>query len=114
MGQVDLRQFIKGEERFCSGGGSGIHVAFGADRNFARPLGGAVTSVLAHNPGADIYIFTDELDAADKERLLRTADKYNGGMFSTSTRRRLRDFPAPSIGPSLRIFVSCSVSCMDA
>lgn len=77
---MDLWQFIKGEEQIGAGGGSGIHVVLGVDRNFMRPLGVAMTSVLMHNLGADMYIFTDELAEEDKKRLLRTADKYNGAV----------------------------------
>lgn len=57
--------------------GETIHVVFGVDRNYGRPLGIMLTSVLEHNENVAAHIFADELQEDDLERLRRLAWKHD-------------------------------------
>lgn len=73
---MKLEDFIKSQEDYGAPGKSRVRVALCADRNFMRPLGITMTSVLKHNLGAEIYIFCDSIKEDDKQRLLRTVTRY--------------------------------------
>ena len=74
---MDILSFIESEEiHGTASRKSGIKVAFCIDKGFACPLGVAMTSVLIHNKGAEIYIFTNDLQQEDRERIFQTIDKY--------------------------------------
>ncbi len=55
-----------------------MNIAFGIDANFARPLGVAMTSVLANNSQEKIvfHIFTDGIRSDDLQRLKELAERF--------------------------------------
>lgn len=59
-----------------SAGDNALHIVAGIDRNYARPMGVLMTSVLLHNEDVAFHIFADAIDDADVERIRRTAEKY--------------------------------------
>lgn len=53
-----------------------VHVVFGIDKNYARPMGVLMTSILECTDRVAFHIFADEIDPADIERIRRTATRY--------------------------------------
>jgi len=53
-----------------------IHIAFGVDANFIRPMGVAMTSLLDNNPNQSLvfHVFANSIQAVDVERLKILAD----------------------------------------
>lgn len=56
-----------------------IHIAYGIDNNFVRPLGISMTSVVNNNPSANIifHIFSDYLDTVAQKLLKNFAEMTN-------------------------------------
>lgn len=76
-----------------------IHVAFGIDQNYVRPLGVMMTSILQHNKNVTFHIFIDEIDSADLPRLRDTAEKYGACCHCYVIDAEIfRDFPHQEIG----------------
>lgn len=53
-----------------------IHIAFGVDANFIRPMGVAMTSIIDNNPNQSLifHVFANSIETVDVERLKRLAD----------------------------------------
>lgn len=67
------------EQIGCKGESRDNHydVVFTVDKSFTLPLGVAVTSVLMHNENIHIYVFIDEFNPGEKERLISTVEKFS-------------------------------------
>lgn len=71
------------KEKFCFSGEQieeqqAMHIVFGTDKNFVRPMGISLTSVLLHNLEEKLvfHIFTDEMYDEDIEKLKMLAEEY--------------------------------------
>ena len=53
-----------------------VHVAFGIDKNYARPMGVLMTSILERNENVAIHIFADSVEEEDVARIRATAEKF--------------------------------------
>ena len=53
-----------------------IHIAFGVDANFIRPMGVAMTSLIDHNRNQSLifHVFANSIEPVDQERLQTLAD----------------------------------------
>ena len=54
-----------------------IYIAFGIDKNYARPMGVFITSILENNEDVNFHVFADEIDISDQNKLDKTMSKYN-------------------------------------
>ncbi|AIF53734.1 glycosyltransferase [Pelosinus sp. UFO1] len=54
-----------------------IHIAFGVDANFIRPMGVAMTSIIDNNPNQSLifHVFANSIETVDVERLKILADR---------------------------------------
>lgn len=72
---------IRCKETFCFSAGDGkkaLHIAYGIDDRFVRPMGVAMTSVLENNPAENIvfHVLTERISDLEKTRLNALAQKY--------------------------------------
>lgn len=76
---MDISNAVKGETVYGKPPAIAAprHVAFGLSGNYVRPWGIAMTSVVAHTPGAVVHAFVDrEPTADDSRRITATVAKY--------------------------------------
>lgn len=53
-----------------------VHVVFGIDKNYVRPMGVLMTSIWEHNQNIAIHVFSDSVEEEDILRIRVTAEKY--------------------------------------
>lgn len=60
-----------------------IHIAFNIDKNFCRPLGVTITSILENNKDTNLcfHIFIDDIYDDDKDKLFKTMAKYHQNCY---------------------------------
>lgn len=97
---MDIGNMIKKEYVYGAiQGHDTIHVAFGIDQNYVRPLGVMMTSILQHNKNVTFHIFIDEIDSVELPRLRDTAEKYGACCHCYVIDAEIfRDFPHQEIG----------------
>lgn len=54
-----------------------IHITFGIDKNYVRPMGVFMTSILENNENVNFHVFANEIEIADQNRLDKTMAKYH-------------------------------------
>lgn len=74
---MDLAGAIRKTETLGCADQSVMQIAYGVDRNFIRPMGISMTSILEHNPQAQFHVFLDDISSEDKKRIQETVDHYH-------------------------------------
>lgn len=67
---TDVTQFLQKEDT--------MHIAYGIDTNFIRPMGVAMTSIVENNPNRDFafHVLMEELPEEEKENFRKFSEKY--------------------------------------
>lgn len=97
--------------------GKRMHIAFGIDKNYVCPAGIAITSILLNHPEAHFvfHIFLDQVADADREKLLKTAQRFHQTIFIYCVNMEmLADVPTPianiSAAANIRFFMPMALS----
>ena len=62
---MDLAGAIRKTETLGCADQSVMQIAYGVDRNFIRPMGISMTSILEHNPQAQFHVFLDDISSEE-------------------------------------------------
>ena len=76
---MNIEAIIKGQQNFGTAetDKDTIHIVFGIDANYARPMGILMTSILQHNKNVAFHVFADDIKAEDQQRLRDTMEAYH-------------------------------------
>ncbi|SHE94309.1 glycosyltransferase family 8 protein [Schwartzia succinivorans] len=84
------KEYVYGEKQ----GDNTIHIAFGLDKSYVRPLGVMMTSILTYNKSVCFHVFIDEIEDNDLRRLESTVEKYHACCYCYIVNPEIfKDFP---------------------
>lgn len=76
---MNIEAIIKRQQQFGTARADAdtIHIVFGSDANYARPMGILMTSILQHNGNVAFHVFADCIHEADQQRIGDTMEKFH-------------------------------------